>query len=64
MVIRDRERLRQLVRDYFNGALGAEAYRARRSELLDNIGAPIDESDVPRPRSACTRVVSSDPCPG
>ena len=54
MAILASERLRQLVGDYYHGLITPDSYREQRAELLDNIGAEIDESsdtvtDRPQP---------------
>ena len=43
MAMQDSERLRQLVGDYYHGLITLDSYREQRAELLDNIGAEIDE---------------------
>ena len=47
MAIRDGERLRQLVNDYYHGLLTEESYREQRGSLLDNLGTEsVERSDT------------------
>lgn len=43
MAVNDNARLRQLVGDYYHGLISPESYREQRTQLLDNIGAQVDE---------------------
>jgi len=43
IVMQNRDRLRQLVGDYYHGLITLDSYREQRAELLDNIGAVLDE---------------------
>lgn len=43
MALQDRERLRLLVSDYYHGLTTVESYRHQRAQLLDNIGADVDD---------------------
>ena len=54
MAVQDGVRLRQLVGDYYHGLITPDSYRARRAQLLDNIGTDIAENsetdtEVPLP---------------
>jgi len=46
MAGKDGERLRQLVGDHGKGLISTESYREKRAELLDNIGAQVDEQST------------------
>jgi len=43
MAVNDNARLRQLVSDYYHGLITPDSYRQQRADLLDNIGAQVDE---------------------
>ena len=64
MAIQDRERLRQLVGDYYHGLITMDSYRAQRTELLDNIGAavqdPSDAVTARRPPAAAKETPSGE----
>jgi len=47
MSLPERDRLRQIVNDYYHGLMTAESYRRERTALLDNIGSrPLDQADT------------------
>lgn len=46
MARKDGERLRQLVGDYGQGSISKQSYRKQRAELLDNIGAQVEEQST------------------
>ena len=48
MALNDNARLRQLVGDYYHGLISLDSYRQQRAELLDNIGAQVDEQSDTR----------------
>jgi formylglycine-generating enzyme required for sulfatase activity len=48
MEVNDNARLRQLVGDYYQGLISPDSYRQQRAELLDNIGAQVDEQSNTR----------------
>lgn len=53
MAIKERERLRQLVSDYYHGLVTDESYREQRALLLDNLGketGDVSEDTATRPR--------------
>ena len=50
MAVRDTERLRQMVTDYYHGLLTEDSYREQRAGLLDNLGV-----DVPDREDSITR---------
>ncbi|TDJ32965.1 MAG: hypothetical protein E2O53_11090 [Gammaproteobacteria bacterium] len=43
MAVQDGARLRQLVGDYYHGLMTQDSYREQRAQLLNNIGAEVDE---------------------
>jgi len=43
MAVNDNARLRQFVGDYYHGLITPDSYRQQRADLLDNIGAQVDE---------------------
>jgi len=47
MAVNDNARLRQLVGDYYHGLISPDSYRQQRADLLDNIGAQVDEQSDP-----------------
>ncbi len=43
MAIRERDKLRQLVSDYYHGLVSDKSYREQRAQLLDNLGKETDD---------------------
>ena len=56
MAVRDADRLRQMVNDYYHGLLTEDSYREQRAGLLDNLGV-----DVPDREDTITRAQAPVP---